>query len=391
MAGKHGLFGTPPWLLPAIAGALTLGAGGLGAAGLFGGEAAGAGVGAGAADAGFFGTDAGASALLAAPDTAALGAGVEAPLAAGTAAGVGDIGIGGALGGAATDLGASAAPLLSGAVTPLANETALATADVGPGVIGAGTNVAPAAGAEGVTAPLTAAMPAAAPSVSESLGATLGQDATAFGGGGPGGADVLSATGGAGSDFASATPSETGLAGIWNNIKTPLSIASTVGGLGLMLPQLFKGPQSYPPQQQEQGLVNQEVALANQYQAPLLSGVLPPGAQSWVNLAKAANTAAVTGADANLGIGGSTMEAQQLQAVNEAAAGQTFQIAENLSSLGAQYANMAGGQLQSLTQTAMQEDEAYQTALTNFARALGSLGGGSNLFGTSPSAYDVAA
>lgn len=388
MAGKHGILGGPSWLLPVLGGVAALATGGLGLGGLLGGgaaDAAGAGAGAaeaagaGAADLGAgIGTGVGAglagdtglaSSLLAAPAIGATGvSSAAAPLAADALAGVGDIsGIGAGVG---TDIGAAAAGL---------GDVATGAA---PSLFGALTDAGPAlTGAEGATAPLGAVTTSALPTVGATAvpGLAASADpsiASAVGSALPGagsdtGGDLLATA----TDFSGGTPGATGLSGILNNIAGPLKTASTIGSLGLLVPQLLKGPTTYPEQSQLQSMAGNEVGIANQFLQPLQSGVLPPGAASAVDAAKAANTAAVVNADANLGIGGSTMEAQQLQAVNNAAAGQTFQIADQLAQNALPYSNLATNTTQDLLKTSMTEDADYQAALANFAKALAGLGG----------------
>lgn len=377
---KHGLFGGPSWLLPVLGGAAALATGGLGLGGLLGGgaaDAAGAGAGAaeaagaGAADLGAgIGTGVGAglagdtglaSSLLAAPAIGATGvSSAAAPLAADALAGVGDIsGIGAGVG---ADLGAAAAGL--GDVATGAT----------PSLFGALSDAGPAlTGAEGATAPLGAVTTTALPAVgSAAPGLAASADPTVSAAIG----DILSPTSSlTDADLVGATTPDTGLSGILGKIAGPLKTASAIGSLGLLVPQLFKGPTTYPEQNQLQSMAGNEVGIANQFLQPLQSGVLPPGAASAVDAAKAANTAAVVNADANLGIGGSTMEAQQLQAVNNAAAGQTFQIADQLAQNALPYSNLATQTTQDLLKTSMTEDADYQAALANFAKALAGLGG----------------
>jgi hypothetical protein len=143
---------------------------------------------------------------------------------------------------------------------------------------------------------------------------------------------------------------------------------------GILGSQLFKGNPAYPAEATlgAQGASNAGTAAS--LIAPLNTGILPPGAKQFVDQGEKAAEATTRSAYGNLGLSGSTMEADAIGAAKERAAAQQFQIADQLLQQGEQFSSLAATDYNSVLQAQMARDKNYQAALTNFARALGGAG-----------------
>jgi hypothetical protein len=126
--------------------------------------------------------------------------------------------------------------------------------------------------------------------------------------------------------------------------------------------------------------------------APLTTGVLPPGLKQTVDATTQAQKAAVRSQYAKYGLTDSTMETDKLAQVDANSAAQTAGIAEgllqpaqgfsgqslnalsNLTSSGANLTGMSLNAYNALLSAQMKNDQNYQTALYNFARALSGSG-----------------
>lgn len=145
---------------------------------------------------------------------------------------------------------------------------------------------------------------------------------------------------------------------------------------GLLASQLFRGNQPYPAEQSIQNLATNTGTQGAALSAYINSGTLPPGAQQAVSSATEAAKATTRSRYANLGLTGSTMEAQALQGIDQHAAAQTFQIADQLLAQGADYTKISGSLYNTLLQTQAAQDQEFQKALMTFAGGLGGLRGG---------------
>jgi hypothetical protein len=93
-----------------------------------------------------------------------------------------------------------------------------------------------------------------------------------------------------------------------------------------------------------------------------------------VDAATAAQKGQIKSTYANLGLTGSTMEAQAVGAVDRNAAAENFSIADKLLTSGLTAQGQSANIYSSLLQNQMQQDEQFQKALTLFASGLA--GGG---------------
>jgi len=150
-------------------------------------------------------------------------------------------------------------------------------------------------------------------------------------------------------------------------------IQAALGGMSL----LNQNSVSKQIGQQEQAL--QAQAAESQAQvAPLLSslssGQLPAGAQSLIDQQTQAEITQIKSKYAQMGLAGSTMEAQEISSAHERAQSQVFTIAQQMASTGLQALGASSGISQNLLNTLMEEDKGAASAIGNLGSALA--GGG---------------
>lgn len=154
--------------------------------------------------------------------------------------------------------------------------------------------------------------------------------------------------------------------------QNPTSAIGALAGGGLLLNQMFGSSSDAEAQTMKQlgQQAGSAASTATMLQAPLTSGVLPPGAQSAVNQFQQGARASEISAYAKAGMGGSTGEADALQAVNQQTQAMKFGIANNLFTQAAGYAKMASNDYAQLLQFQMQQDTDFSNALSKFVSAL---------------------
>jgi hypothetical protein len=396
--GEVGLGGIADVAAPAIVGA-GLGAGGGAGLGALTGEGAGKGAAGGAI------TGAAIGAL-----GPVLGSAAEAAsLPAGIATTAGDIGaglIGGAAGGAVTG-----SPILP---STLGGGAAGLVAGVGAPAPAAGANSVPSAGgAGGSLSPTAATLPGGPPPdyVGPDLGApagtmgvrgsagalldttgntayvgTMGLTPSAAGGGGyvPGApnsaevqADVAAAAPGgispATQDIISSFPAASASGGspiesIISKIAANPGILASGGLLGI---EAMRQNKPLPEQAQLNQLGAQTAATGSQLSSYLGTGTLPPGANESIKLATSAAKSQVKSTAAQLGLSGSTWEADRLAQIDQQASAQGEQIATQLLQQGANYTQLSTAIFQNLLKDTLAQDQAFSNALSNFAVGLG--------------------
>ncbi len=391
--------------IPALAVGSTAGleGGGLGAllSSIFGGGAAAAGAGAagagaaGAADAaGLTGFDALSAGLTPLGGATGLGAGAFDAAGAGAAGAAGagalDAGAGAAAGGG-IDLG------LGGGLAGNAGFNAIDAAAGIPGVNG----FAGAAGAADAAAPAAAV---ASPSVGALSGGTGGASAAGIAGlgtdtltgagntlniagaGGGAAGDALSLAPGAGAASGGGLSSIPGVGGVASFLGNNPGLAATlgVGGAGLLLaPKLSKSLNPVPQQDNLTNVANQEASLSAQQQQlgttltnPLVTGQLPPQAEQVVQNSVNDAISTTKARYANLGLSGSTMEADAISNIQNQSSGLTFQIAQQMAATGEQATSTAASALglqdqvySQLMSAQVAQDSALQQAIASFAGA----------------------
>lgn len=350
-------------------------------------------------------SDAGLIAATTLPEGAALAAptaAITVPALAGGAgaAGAADAGI---LGG----LGAGIGGLLS-SLSPIGSAAA-AGAPAGGGMVGPGESIigggpVSTAGAAPTTPTITGPSAPIGGGGAGSAAAFGGPDITPgagldlTGGIGPGAAggsvagptDLGAIAGGAGGatpPAGAATPNAAG--GIANYFKNnPGLLASLgIGAAGTLAAPKLSGLINKVPQQgnldalaaQEKSLQGQQQQLGGELTQPLLTGNLPPEAAQSVSNAVNDAISTTKARYANLGLSGSTMEADAIANIQNQKSALTFQIAQQMATTGQAAltgaANALGLQDQvysQLMQAQVQQDAALQQAIASFAGAAAS-------------------
>jgi hypothetical protein len=114
-----------------------------------------------------------------------------------------------------------------------------------------------------------------------------------------------------------------------------------------------------------------EIGPVGNLSSTVLTGKLPPGAQSLVTNALNDTIAGIKAKYASLGIPGSTAEAQDIAAAQERASAQTFQIAQALTQEGLDAAGLTAQIYAQIAGIQLQQDQALSQALGGFAQAGG--------------------
>lgn len=353
----------------------------------------------------------------------ALGIGTTAgDIAAGSLIGAGTGALGGVITGAGPLSGALTGGLTgaaAGAMAPGASTTAAATAPagVGPaanpaavsiptsgGVGSVGTTDSAAAmgdlfggtqggsisGAQGGTATPLGTVSGTQVGTTTNVGGNItpaplaGGDITqtSLGPQGPGQATIFSSmattpppSGGEGA-YATPAPSmwDKALGDIGNYFTNPKTLLQAgIGGAGLLM-NMVQSNQEQQVLNQEQQAAAGATSMARALDAPLFSGVLPPGAQDALNTSKANQDAQVRSTFATLGMSGSTAEADALDAVDQNIAAQQFSIENQLFGQASGYSQMASQDYANILQQQRLMDQDLGSAITRFVSALA--GGG---------------
>ena len=111
--------------------------------------------------------------------------------------------------------------------------------------------------------------------------------------------------------------------------------------------------------------------------AYMQSGTLPAGLQDTLRGATNAAKAQIKSNYAQMGLAGSTMEAQAMQQVDQASAGQTAQIAMQLFQQGVGLSEIESSIYSKLLTAQMAQDKQFSDALAGFARGMSGGGTGS--------------
>jgi hypothetical protein len=332
------------------------------------------------------------------PGIGALTGGVTSGLteglgpALGTSANVGEALVGGAAG-AGTAALTGGNPLIGGiggAVSPLAGGALLSGSSGAPAA--PTTNVVSAPTASGAASP--AASGGSVGAASAAANTQIGLDPTATGAGSSGGGAapsggggisgggarvdglsgdpnaVLDATGGTG--FLSPTGSGGSGGGLQSLIDKFTSNPAMLLNAAPLALQLFGGGQTpLPAERQLQTLATNAGSQGAALTGFATSGTLPAGGQQVVDAQRKANEAKVRSTFGRLGLAGSTMESQALQEAGSQSAGQQFMLSQSFLEPGLRSEAIAAGADEQILRTQLAQDQAFNTSLANFARALG--------------------
>jgi hypothetical protein len=170
----------------------------------------------------------------------------------------------------------------------------------------------------------------------------------------------------------SATPTDPfaasgGAGGVSNFISKNWPALASAGILGV---EGLTKNQPLPQEKQLQQQATNAQGLSQALTAPLFTGQLPPGAKQAVEASTAAQKAGIANTYGQLGLSGSTMEAQAKAGVDQRAAAETFQIADQLLAKGIDLSRLSASELQTLLDEQLKQDQAFQQALGTFSGAL---------------------
>ena len=214
---------------------------------------------------------------------------------------------------------------------------------------------APAVPAAAPAAPAPAAAPAA------SVGTSLGEGSS-----GVTHAEIAAGKGAGGTAIGNAGAEGFGTQAMNYLAKNPSMLLSGAGLLGNML----MGQQKPKFQNQLSAEAQNMQAQGQQLASYLASGNLPPGVQAQLNSAHEAAIASVRSQHANRGTSGSSMEAQDLQRINEAVVSQGATIATQLLQAGISEQQMAVGIYNNLMNASLAQDQRMSQAISGFTNAL---------------------
>jgi hypothetical protein len=170
--------------------------------------------------------------------------------------------------------------------------------------------------------------------------------------------------------------------------QNPGNALTVLAGGGMLASEAF----GTNPEQANMNLLQQSAtsagSMATALQAPLFSGVLPPGAQAALNQSKQNQIANIRSSYAKMGMSGSTGEADAINTANQASAAQQFNMAESLFSQAAGYAKLQSQDYLALLEEQRAQDQDFSNALSRFVSALA--GGGTSGGGTGTNATQTA-
>ncbi|HEY4355955.1 MAG TPA: hypothetical protein VGN16_09425 [Acidobacteriaceae bacterium] len=152
--------------------------------------------------------------------------------------------------------------------------------------------------------------------------------------------------------------------------QNPLE-ALGAGALGF---DLLSGNQQPAGSQQLNTLANQDIASGHQLQSYLTSGALPPGMQASLNTANSAANAAIRQKYANMGMSGSSAEAQDLANVQQQSAAQAGTLATQLFQAGTQQSQLGQQLYEELMKVNMEQDQGLSSSIGNFVSAFAGMG-----------------
>jgi len=165
-----------------------------------------------------------------------------------------------------------------------------------------------------------------------------------------------------------------GAGGIKNLFSDPLGTIQANPGLALaglgMGYDVLKGNQMPKGYAQLEQQANTLAAEANQLTQGALNNALPPEAQAQLDQAQNAAMQQIRSKYAQMGLSGSSMEAQAQAGVNEAMASQGYSIMQQLMSQGLSAAQAANAALAQIMNANVAQGAATSGAIGNFAGAL---------------------
>ncbi len=154
-------------------------------------------------------------------------------------------------------------------------------------------------------------------------------------------------------------------------VKNNPLLAAGALGMGYNMIKGDQQPKGYNQLQSEAQALGSQGA---QLQQEALNNSLPPAAQAQLNEAANAMKAQIRTTYAQMGLSGSSMEAQQMAGVDAKVASEGYQMTQSLLQQGVQESNMASQLYAQLLNANSQQAAAQTSAIGNFAGALGGAG-----------------
>ncbi len=163
--------------------------------------------------------------------------------------------------------------------------------------------------------------------------------------------------------------------GAWNTLAAHImsGLSSNPGavlGAGVLGLDMIMGNKNLPADNQVEANAASDQSMGRTLTAYEESGTLPAGLQSVVDANTNAGIAKIKSNYAQLGFSGSTMEAEAVAQVKQAATSQVAAIAQQLAQQGMQWSGLSQQEFNTLLQTQMAQEQGLQSAIGNFAGAL---------------------
>jgi len=149
------------------------------------------------------------------------------------------------------------------------------------------------------------------------------------------------------------------------------ALAKGAVGAGGLAYSAINNAGTTPATKAVQQMAGQQNAQGQQLESYLANGTLPPGAQQYVDAQTSAATAAIKSKYAQMGMSGSTAEAQELSNVASQAQAQMFNMAQQLYANGVSQTGASANLYKLLMDQQNQDNTAMGNAITNFTSALG--------------------
>lgn len=165
------------------------------------------------------------------------------------------------------------------------------------------------------------------------------------------------------------SPGSTGLLGFLKNNSNLLLPGAALASSALKSDQVPKGLNESVAQAGQTGQIGSELA------GSLTSGKLPAGAESMVQQAINDGEASIRSKYAQMGMSGSTNEAQEIQSLHERAQGMRFQMANDATQTGLNALGSSNAIYQQIMNQQLQQDQQLQDAIAAMAGSFGNAAG----------------
>jgi hypothetical protein len=132
-----------------------------------------------------------------------------------------------------------------------------------------------------------------------------------------------------------------------------------------------KSNQSIPGQGALTDIANQQSKVGTNLASSLSTGALPAGAQAQIDQSVASQIAQIRSKYAQMGLSGSSMENQDIAAVQRSAQEQAYTAASNATNTGLTALNNASATTQTIANQKLQQDQELQNAINSMASGFG--------------------